>query len=336
MNFDVTLFNFIYDIILVILFTAVTSFACCLNLIRRRNIALPVIGLFSCYLADAIIIFMTEAVPSFAHWYNEGFIYSPSVKIVLYIGMGFFTLFAWNVLLRRKFTLFQGLILVALGLGVIFIPIVENGPWRSFLFYSTYQVFTLLVSLYGLWKLRNAEPEDYEGPVGWIRALLIVTAVFSLFIMAEDYVVIFHFDNYQVGALHIFNRSVSEDVLRLVYTAFFFHLFGKQFRRNWMTAPDERRGVQEKETAAEENKGTVDLADYKKLKYAQQLSLTEREMEIFSLILQGMSNQQISESLHISMGTVKAHIHNIFQKAEVSHRYELLRQFDAFQVDIPV
>ena len=71
-------------------------------------------------------------------------------------------------------------------------------------------------------------------------------------------------------------------------------------------------------------------ADYKQLKFAQEILLTEREREVCCLLLQGNTNQEIADRLHISTGTVKAHIHSIFQKAQVTHRYELLRQFDAF------
>lgn len=48
--------------------------------------------------------------------------------------------------------------------------------------------------------------------------------------------------------------------------------------------------------------------------------LTERETEILKLIALGLSNQEISERLFISMNTVKTHIKNIFQKLEVEDR----------------
>lgn len=48
--------------------------------------------------------------------------------------------------------------------------------------------------------------------------------------------------------------------------------------------------------------------------------LTEREIEVLALIAKGHSNQQISDSLYISMNTVKTHIKNIFSKLEVDDR----------------
>jgi NarL family two-component system response regulator LiaR len=50
--------------------------------------------------------------------------------------------------------------------------------------------------------------------------------------------------------------------------------------------------------------------------------LTEREREILNQVVQGRSNQQIAETLVISLATVKAHISNILSKLQVSSRAE--------------
>jgi two-component system, NarL family, response regulator LiaR len=50
--------------------------------------------------------------------------------------------------------------------------------------------------------------------------------------------------------------------------------------------------------------------------------LTEREMEVLNLVVQGQSNQQIAEALVISVATVKAHISKILSKLQVSSRAE--------------
>jgi LuxR family maltose regulon positive regulatory protein len=52
-------------------------------------------------------------------------------------------------------------------------------------------------------------------------------------------------------------------------------------------------------------------------------NLTERELEVARLVAQDMTNQQISENLHISLNTVKTHIKNIFMKTQVSSRMDL-------------
>lgn len=52
--------------------------------------------------------------------------------------------------------------------------------------------------------------------------------------------------------------------------------------------------------------------------------LTNREMEIISLLSAGSSNQQIAEKLFVSEHTVKSHLYNIFRKINVHNRIQAL------------
>lgn len=48
--------------------------------------------------------------------------------------------------------------------------------------------------------------------------------------------------------------------------------------------------------------------------------LTEREMEVLALLVEGLNNPQISEKLVITIATTKTHVHNILQKLYVKTR----------------
>jgi NarL family two-component system response regulator LiaR len=48
--------------------------------------------------------------------------------------------------------------------------------------------------------------------------------------------------------------------------------------------------------------------------------LSEREMEVLTLIARGYTNQQIAEELVISVGTVKGHVSNILSKLQLADR----------------
>ena len=52
--------------------------------------------------------------------------------------------------------------------------------------------------------------------------------------------------------------------------------------------------------------------------------LTERELEVLNLFVQGQNNQQIAEAMVISLATVKAHISSILSKLQVSSRAEAI------------
>ena len=56
---------------------------------------------------------------------------------------------------------------------------------------------------------------------------------------------------------------------------------------------------------------------------AQEYKLTHREREIIELVYKGLSNNDISTELYISLNTVKSHMRNIFEKTGVNTRMEL-------------
>jgi DNA-binding NarL/FixJ family response regulator len=53
--------------------------------------------------------------------------------------------------------------------------------------------------------------------------------------------------------------------------------------------------------------------------------LTPRELEIVRLVSRGLRNRAVGEMLHITEGTVKIHLHNIYEKLGIGSRLELAR-----------
>jgi LuxR family maltose regulon positive regulatory protein len=52
--------------------------------------------------------------------------------------------------------------------------------------------------------------------------------------------------------------------------------------------------------------------------------LSERELEVLRLIAAGRSNREIAETLVLALGTVKAHLHNIYGKLDAQTRTQAL------------
>ena len=57
---------------------------------------------------------------------------------------------------------------------------------------------------------------------------------------------------------------------------------------------------------------------------SETVSLTPREREIIRMVAQGLRNREIGQRLFISEGTVKIHLHNVYDKLGLDGRLELL------------
>lgn len=61
--------------------------------------------------------------------------------------------------------------------------------------------------------------------------------------------------------------------------------------------------------------------------YINRFGLSAREQDIFSFIIQGMSNAEIANALYITESTVKFHAGNIFKKTSLGSRLELIADY---------
>ena len=64
-------------------------------------------------------------------------------------------------------------------------------------------------------------------------------------------------------------------------------------------------------------------------------ALTDREMEIAGLIRAGLRNREIAARCGLTEGTVKVHLHSIFQKLGIKSRSELIIMMLSMDSDIP-
>lgn len=64
-------------------------------------------------------------------------------------------------------------------------------------------------------------------------------------------------------------------------------------------------------------------------------ALTDREMEIAGLIRAGLRNREIAARCGLTEGTVKVHLHSIFQKLNIKSRSELIIMMMSIDSDLP-
>lgn len=334
---SITLFPFLYAMLFVVAMVSVLTAAVVLFLLKKRGVVVHIIGLYLFYAVDAMIVFQLECSPDFNAWFERGFMYNPSIKTVVFMGCALFWLYVLNDFFGRRLSKIQIASLVLLALFLLIFPLVGVSPTISWLYFTAYQVFTICWSLYGLRLARKMEEGRTKKTVCF---LLLASIVLSISIAVEDAVVIFNYDCYSVECVVIHIRNISEDMLRIVYTIVFFGVYLRDICAKGIicegVSVEEAKWVSDEEPKPEpEAAQQLPSAgeEFKIIKFAQELILTGRELEVFQRMVAGKSNQQISEELCISMGTVKAHVHNIFQKAGVTHRYELMRKFDAYDLE---
>ena len=51
--------------------------------------------------------------------------------------------------------------------------------------------------------------------------------------------------------------------------------------------------------------------------------MTSREREVLGLVTRGLSNKEIARRLHLSVSTVKCHVHSVLTKAGLQRRGQL-------------
>ena len=59
---------------------------------------------------------------------------------------------------------------------------------------------------------------------------------------------------------------------------------------------------------------------------AAEMALTPREHQVALMVARGLSNKEVARGLGISNGTVKLHVHSIFQKLGARNRYGLIQR----------
>ena len=194
-------------------------------------------------------------------------------------------------------------LVILIGLWMLAIPFSQNSALKVWLYYLPNQLFLIYLGCYALYQLRidplSALAKKYLRFIGWL------SIGFGVAILLEDTFVIFNIDQYSDIVFKINNRNVSEDIYTIILSIAIIYFCNRDFPLS----------VLEKT-----------LLNWKKInqmnpyfwRLCDAYQLTQREREVLSLLLECKTNQDITNELFLSIGTVKTHIHNIFVKLEVN------------------
>lgn len=343
---------FIYNIFLIVLYTVVLTFCMIHYKHKKRPLIAAVAVLFIFYILDNVIIYMTEFLEGFSARYDMQFMSAPSFKTLIFLVTSSCLVFIQCQILpgRRKDRDIAALAL--LGLGLLFIPMAGNSALKVWLYYLPAQLFTLYLSASGLRYLKK-HPQEPDREMSSYKRLLRLTVVFSLLIILEDTIVIFSFDIYSDIMVKINNRSISEDILSIIYSICAIRYLTLQLQLPALQAPHPKGpGLKSAQPACGPDGlqafSPAALPDVRKTKqtdlpeidtaflhFINHYQLTSREQDILRILLADKNNQEISDALFISVGTVKTHVHNIFQKVNVTKRRQILKIYSEYQKNRP-
>ncbi len=314
-------FLFILNIMLTTAFATSVASAYYLYRVRGGKVFITLALLFCLYFADNFLVFMTEVIPSFEYIYDMVFSTSPFFKAFIHIGVVACYAFIHKQILREKFTSIDYVLLIFYAMVLFTVGLIPNKAVSSWAFFLPTQLFNGGLAIYGLIRIKTY-PHGYRRAFYKLyRYLAIFTIIFNALIIAEDTFVIFNIDDYTLGSSGIFNRNITENIMVLFYAV---NLL--RFTKLVLIHHD----VNVFGSVLIPPKNIISTMDA----FCHINTLTERERDVLTELLDGRSILEISEKLFISSGTVKTHIHNLYRKVDVGKKSELVRKYNSFESEL--
>lgn len=333
----------LYNFLIIMLFAIALAGSFLTYNKTKKNIYIAIAVMFIFYILDNTLIYLTEFFDSFAVQHDNLLVHVPSFKIIIFTVTNVCWMYTNQIIIDDDVNIKHYFWVIVCAVFSSLVPFFSDGAMEIWLFFTPSQVFLFALALYGLVKMKKY-PERYIAPIyKSYKKLILVTMIFCILIVVEDTIVIFNFDVYEDFMVKVHNRSLTDDILSIIYAVAFIRLFLK-YNLDIESIPIAKgasedflpplskeipnRNVSETKTWVEcddsnDNNLAID-------KFCNKYMLTERERELLKLILQNKSNQDISDELFISIGTVKTHIHNIYSKVDVTKRNSLIAKFNEF------
>lgn len=241
------------------------------------------------------------------------------IKSIIYTLLAFLQLLILFSILKKKVGAGWLLITALLALWLLVFPLRKT--WTGVMasvYWMPYQAYVIAVAVLGLTQLKNLPP---YSDLPMIRRLLICTVVLMVLSAAEDFLNVvrmgMHTDLSLVLSGEMKERNICECILDILLLSGMSRVGVKLLTGALRTQPSEM--------PVQPVKGLSAAAD----RFADTIGLSKREKEVLPLLLDNQSVVEISETLFISQGTVKSHTHNIYQKAGVTDRVELIQKVAA-------
>lgn len=347
----------LYNLLLLILYSMPALLALLLYVKRKEYLYLYIVILFGIYFIDALVLNLTDFIESFATFYHTMFLNVPTLKTLVYVVSFFCIMKIIEWILNCSLSVYLYIGFVVLTVFLLFVPGMENSLLKLYLYYFPCSLFGIIIGI-NAWNIYKRIPTGTRTKTQQrFRHLIYALIVFSILVLSEDIITISSYSSYT----DLNQRSITEDIMSVVFSVCAFLFLVKQIEGSSTvvstepivsisdsnTTPtvdvssenttacnetnDDSTDVIEKTETIAKKESRKEYSFSKFFLFCKHYQLTTREQDIMTLLLQRMSNEDISTSLQISLGTAKAHIHNIYIKVNVKKRAQLLNAYEMFE-----
>ncbi|NPD32719.1 helix-turn-helix transcriptional regulator [Eggerthellaceae bacterium zg-997] len=314
---------YLYTIAVMLACVSAGTMALSAYLICRRRTYVYALAFFAGYFLDLVLIFQYEYLgltyESFEALYYR--IDMPLLKMALSL----VALQSLWMISREHFGVRGRASLAAPAAAFVALSLataygLAETAFRQWAYYGLRQVFLGGMVVFWLWSYHALPDSAEKVRLARYRRFVIAAGVVVACIFIEDTLVIFFMspdssllpDAFPV---YLSGRNFSENLFALSLAALCLrsagHRLGLRFNEPIRVDGDARRAY----------------VDDMLPSFGARHGLSPRELEVLELIIDGSDNQNIASALHLAVGTVKAHVHNIMRKTDCANREELVRAF---------
>lgn len=317
---------FLYTITVMLLCAAAAALSLAACTVSRNALYAALAVLFLAYFFDLSLIFQGEYLHhgTLANLSDYYAISDPVIKTVLFGCVLGAILYITIAFVDGKPAANQWTRIVVPVLGYflacfLVYSLVADAPLRQWLFFTMREIFVLLCAAYALWRYRRAATPVEKARLAKKRGLFALTVALALCTVAENTVMIFLWHPIPESlsaqlALYLANRNFSENALIIVYAILAMRAAMRVLQLRAHEAPAPAMDVV--------SQHMIELLPA----FCERHHLTARECELLPELLGEKDYQNIASAMHLAVGTVKSHTHNILRKTDQPSR-EALRQF---------
>ncbi len=313
-----------YTIIVMFICAVASAAAAGSYAITRNRLYMYVAAAFFLYFFDLSFIFQTEYLNHGSAITIEGLydIQDPYLKALIAGGILESLWLAICTYMGREnlaLKMIPGAVFVAIDFLIA--CLMDESPLKQWLFYSTRELFLVWCLGYLGWLAKSKKTSmGTHALVKHQKTVIVVAAILVCCIVAENTLVILVWQPSQemmesMLPIYISERNFSENILVIILAVLTMRHTLEMFRLRHDEPPKPKASDQERYVAS-----NLKL-------FCEKYALTARERDVLRAIIDGKDNQNIASEMHLALGTVKSHTHNIFKKTGTKTRQELLQQF---------